>query len=477
MAFSFYFYDLETSGFNPRSARIMQFAGQRADANLKAVGKSHNCLITLTEDVVPDPDAILITGITPQQTRAEGMTEAEFLKFFHEEVATPDTVFVGFNNVRFDDEFMRYLHYRNFYDPYEWQWQDGRGRWDLLDVVRMTRALRPDSIVWPFDSTGKPSNRLELLTSVNKLDHSKAHDALSDVNASLAVARLIRNKQPKLFDFLLGMRDKKRVSQLVYAGQPFLYASGKYDSQWEKTTAVAVLAGHPERQGVFVYDLRYDPEKFISLTPAELAKAWLRRRDEPGPRLPVKTLLFNRCPAIAPLTVLDKASSERLALNPDAINQQFKKLQASNLAPAVMAAWELLDKKQQAKFLVDELDVDAQLYEGFFSEADRTKMSIVRAAEVDELANLSVSFKDQRLEALLPLYKARNFPQALTNDERGIWDRFKERKLLGGKEASRLARYFERISELNARTDLNDQQRYLLEELALYGESVMPLEP
>lgn len=476
MADSFYFYDLETSGFNPREARIMQFAGQRTDNQLRPIGEPDNYLIRLSEDVLPDPGAVLVTGITPQQTLADGITEVEFLRLFHKDIAVPGTIFVGYNSVRFDDEFMRYLHYRNFYDPYQWQWQDGRSRWDLLDVVRMTRALRPDGIVWPFDSSGKASNRLELIASVNKLDHAKAHDALSDVVASLAVARLIKTKQPKLFDFLLDMRDKKHVAKLVQAGQPFVYTSGKYESEYEKTTVVKVLAKHPERQGVLVYDLRHNPEDFASLTPAELALAWRRRRDDPGPRLPVKTLLFNRCPAVAPLSVLDPSSAKRLAIDMTTVRQNAAMLAETNLAAASLEALAILNKDQQATLLMDDQDVDQQMYNGFFSEADHTKMSLVRAANVDEIASLDIIFKDQRLEALLPLYKARNFPHLLNDEERKTWEQFKERKLLGGKQSSRLAKYFTRISELHAESHINDQDRYLLKELALWGEAVTPPE-
>ena len=211
MSASFFFYDLETSGVNPRGSRIMQFAGQRTDMELKPIGEPFNMLIKLTDEVLPDPDAVLIHGTTPQQTVADGISEAEFVSLFNKEVSKPNTIFIGFNSIRFDDEFMRFLFYRNFNDPYEWQWKDGRGRWDLLDVSRMTRALRPEGIKWPFAPDGKPSNRLELLSSINKLDHDNAHDALSDVNATIALARLIRDKQPKLFDYLLSLRTKQAV--------------------------------------------------------------------------------------------------------------------------------------------------------------------------------------------------------------------------------------------------------------------------
>ncbi len=475
MAASLFFYDLETSGINPRSARIMQFAGQRTDLNLKPVGKPVNLLIKLTDDALPEPDAIMVTGITPQHTRAEGMTEAEFLKIFHQEVSTPGTIFVGFNTIRFDDEFMRYLNYRNFYDPYEWQWQDGRGRWDLLDVVRLTRALRPEGITWPFSPDGKPSNRLELLTSVNGLEHVGAHDALADVKATIAVARLIRNKQTKLFDYLLSIRNKKDVAELVEKGQPFVYASGKYSAEFEKTTVVTKLVDHPDRQGVAVFDLRFDPADYIDKTAVELAELWRYKKDPSEPRLPVKLLLYNRCPAVAPLGVLDEASQERLKLDLKTIQAHHNKLKAAkDFGAKIVEAIEILNKEQQTRLVTNELDVDAQLYDGFFSKPDQTVMRAVRAAEPSEITEFADRFQDPRLKALIPLYKARNFPKSLSAEEREQWEAYRLQALAGSGSQSRLHKFFARLEELMANKHLSEEKRYLLEELRLYGESIMP---
>lgn len=476
MQTTFYFYDLETSGINPRDARIMQFAGQRTDMDLNPIGEPHNVLIKLSDDVVPEPDAILITGITPQQTIMDGVTEAEFLKTFHEEVATPGTIFVGYNTVRFDDEFMRFLQYRNFYDPYEWQYTDGKSRWDLLDVVRMTRALRPKGIKWPVDVKGKPTNRLELLTQLNGISHEDAHDALSDVNASIDIARLIRTNNQGLFEYLLKMRDKKLVAELVEKNQPFLYCSGKYPHEYEKTAAVVSIAKHPKRQGVLVYDLRHDPTPFAAMSVAELAEAWRWKRDDPSPRLPVKTLQYNRCPAVAPLGVLDEDSATRLDISIDHIQENLKKLATSDLASKVLEALEILDEQQQTSFLQNELDVDARLYDGFIGDSDKKYSGVVRSTDGARLQDLDVTFKDERLTALLPLYKARNFPKTLSDEERAEWEQFRERKLLGGKQSSRMAKYFNRLAELAARTDLSAQDQYILEELQLYGQSVMPVD-
>jgi exodeoxyribonuclease-1 len=219
---TFYFFDLETSGFSCRDDRIMQFAGQRTDMDLKPVGEPDNILIRMTPDVLPQPDAVLVHGITPQQTITEGITEAEFAKYLTSQVCVKDTVMVGYNNLRFDNDFIRFTLWRNFHDAYEWSWKERCSTWDLLDVVRMTRALRPEGIQWPFAPDGKPSNRLEYMTAVNKLEHANAHDALSDVSAAIDIARLVKGKQPKLFSYLLEHRGKNKIAPLVSSGRPLV---------------------------------------------------------------------------------------------------------------------------------------------------------------------------------------------------------------------------------------------------------------
>ncbi len=476
MAASFFFYDLETSGFSARDHRIMQFAGMRTDMELRPVGEPVNVLIKMGDDSLPDVDAVFITGITPQQTLAEGITEAEFLHRFEHEIAIPGTIFLGFNTVRFDDEFMRALHYRNFYDPYEWQWQDNRSRWDLLDVVRMTRALRPDGIAWPFDAQGKATNRLELLTALNKLSHEHAHDALSDVEATIEVARLIRNKQSKLFDYLLAMRDKKKVAELVEKGEPFIYTSGKYSAEYEKTTVAVQVCPQPDRNGTqLVYDLRNDPRDWLDKTPEQLAEAWRWKKDSNEPRLPVKKLQYNHCPAVAPLGVLDSASQMRLHIDVKRVAVHHRLLREdAAFAGKICKALEILEKKPQASLVSTEQDVDGAMYDGFFGTEDKHAMQVVRAASPEELSNLGLRFKDHRLEAMLPLYKARNYSKSLSSEERETWEQFRAHKLLSGGQHSKIARYFARLQEVAARGGLTGHQEYLLEELKLYAESILP---
>jgi exodeoxyribonuclease I len=469
---TFYFFDVETSGFSPRDDRIMQFAGQRTDMELNPIGEPDNILVKITPDILPQPDAVLVHGITPQQTLAEGISEAELAKYLTSKVFVKDTIAVGYNNVRFDNDFIRFTFWRNFTDAYEWSWKDGCSTWDLLDVVRMTRALRPEGIKWPVASDGKPSNKLEWITSINGLDHADAHDALSDVRASIALARLLKAKQPKLFEYLLKHRDKKLVAPLITSGRTVVYTSGRYPSEYNKTTAAVMVAAKDDKSGALMYDLRIDPDEFKDLSAAELAKRWAARGED-APYFPVKTLSFNKCPAVAPFEVLEAGDGyKKLQLHKELIAGHLKKLQAAGgFGQKLLEALDIMWPKRQPELVADSQKVDGQLYEGFIKDQDKTKLSAVRAAKAEDLTKLDPGFKDERLKLLLPLYKARNFPKQLDAKEQAEWEAFRERKLV---QSGRAKVYFSRLEELANTPGSDGEKQYLLEELNLYAQSVLP---
>lgn len=463
---SFFFYDLETSGLNARNQRIMQFAGQRTTKDLQSIGEPVNVLVRLSDDVLPEPYAVLVTGITPQMTLSDGLSEPEFARLLNEEIFTPGTVTVGYNNVRFDDEFIRHTLWRNFYDPYEWAWSEDRGRWDILDVVRMTRALRPDGIAWPSDESGKSVNRLELIAKENKLLHTKAHDALSDVEALVALTKLLRDKQPKLFDYLLKLRHKNEVAKLVNleAPEPFVYASGRYGSEHDFATVAFPIAPGTKPGSVLVYDLRYDPSPFVQATPQALAGTLQADREMRAQEgflpLPVKELAYNKCPAVAPIGVLDDASQQRLKLSLESVQANLKKLTAHpTFAEAVRTAYEMREPYESS------LDVEGQLYDSFMPDSDKVKCQAVRNADADTLADFHPQFVDERLPELLLRYKARWYPSSLSEDERARWEKYRSQKISAG-----LPSYLETLAKLAE----NASDTYLLEELQLWAESVAP---
>lgn len=407
---TFFFYDLETSGVNPREDRIMQFAGRRTDLDLQPISEPINLLVKMSDDTLPKPQAIQITGITPQDTQANGLTEAEFCHYLMKEIFTPGTISLGYNTIRFDDEFMRHLFWRNFYDPYEWQWKDGRERWDMLDAVRMTRALRPEGIKWPTLPDGKITNKLDMLTVANGIEHADAHDAMADVNATIAVAKLMRDKQPELFNYLFKIRDKRAVQQMVNLEnkQPFVYSCGRYGTKHNFTTVAFPLT--TGRNGnVLVYDLRHnfkdvDSEKCYPV---------------------VKELQYNRCPAVAPVNVLDKDDGwTKIELEPEMVEQNLKDL----LAHPEFAE-QMRSKYEEEKEWPEAVDPESALYDGFLPDQDRVRCNAVRNADVNQLADFTPDFTDERLPELLIHYKARNYSKSLTADEAEKWEKYRQERL------------------------------------------------
>ena len=471
MSKTFFFYDLETSGRNPRQDRIMQFAGIRTDMNFNQIGESVNMLVKLNDDVFPDPVALMITGITPQQTIDEGYSEAELAQMLSNDIFTPDTIAVGFNNIRFDDEFIRHLFWRNFHDPYEWGYKDGKSRWDLLDVVRMTRALRPEGINWPVDDKGAATNRLELVASANKLDHFKAHDALSDVEALVGVTKLIRGKQPQLYEYLFKLRDKNEVKKLVNLDfkQPFVYVSGRLDAEFDKATvAFPLTAG--KNGNVIIYDLRYDPVTFINMNSKDLAKklfaTWEDRQADDFIGLPVKELQYNHVPAVAPIGVLTQSDGwGKIKLDIQTIEKHKNiLLSAPNFAENIRSIFE--NRKEFKKMS----DPAAQLYEGFVSDADKIRVEAIRNANETELADFHPNFSDERLDPLLLHYKARNYPKSLAQDEAIAWEKWRTNKLMLD-----LPEFTKSLQKVLQSTD-NDDKKFVLSELHLWAESILPAE-
>ena len=445
---TFFFYDLETSGLSPKTDRIMQFAGQRTTMGLEPIGEPINILIKLANDTLPSPDAIMVTGITPQSTQQDGLTEAEFCKYVTNEIFTPGTVACGYNSVRFDDEHMRYCFWRNFYDPYEWQWSDGRSRWDMLDVVRMTRALRPEGIEWPFKD-GKATNRLELITKENGISHENAHDALADVNALIDVTRLIRDKQPQLYNYLFKMREKKAVQQLVNLQNPtpFVYSCGQYSSANEKTTVAFPIA--PAKNGsVLVFDLRHNLDELLE-------------QEEPKFYPIIKELKYNHCPAVAPLGVLEQGDGwKKIGLDKETVEKNLKALLAHPDFIERMRS----ENEERAEF-PPAPDSESALYDGFLDAPDKTKCLAVASASANELADFHPDFNDPRLPDLLLHYKARNYENSLSEDEHAAWEKYRVERI-----KAQANHYIKRIQEL-AETGADS---FLLEELQLWYQSLLP---
>lgn len=476
---TFFWHDYETSGADPRRDRPMQFAGIRTDAELNIIEEPVMLYCRPADDLLPHPEACLITGITPQKALDDGVCEAEFIREVHAELSRPGTCGVGYNSIRFDDEVTRNTLYRNFYDPYAREWQNGCSRWDIIDMLRLTRALRPEGIEWPTYEDGSPSLRLEDLTKANGIDHGSAHDALSDVYATIEMAKLVRDKQPKLYQFVLENRTKQAVqSKLdVVSMKPVLHVSSRYPVEHGNLAIVAPIGSHPvNKNAVFAWDLRYDPTPLMTLPVEELQRLMYTRREELNdndPRIALKQIHTNKCPIIAPAGMLNSEEAARLQIDGNTCRTHLQILRSMD-----GLQHKLLELFADNPFEA-ESDPDLMIYSGgFFSDADKKTMTVIREAGPDTLQSLDLPFQDGRLEEMFLRYKARNCPFVLTDEEQQIWEEYRSRRLLGPDNQGHLTMevFYQKLNELYSQPDCTDRNRLILEELAVYAESIYPME-
>lgn len=474
---TFLWHDYETFGAVPRRDRPAQFAAIRTDAELNEIEAPLMLYCRPANDYLPSPEACLLTGITPQQCLVHGVPEHEFAARIEAAFARPGTIGVGYNTIRFDDEVTRFLFWRNLIDPYAREWQNDCGRWDLLDVVRLCYALRPDGIEWPRKPDGAPSFRLEDLARANGLSHESAHDALSDVRATIALARLIRQRQPKLFDFALGLRRKERVAAELglpasrETARPFLHVSGMFPPERGCLAVMWPLASHPtNRNELLAWDLAHDPAELRGIDADTLRlRLFTRSADLPEgvPRLPVKSVHLNKSPmVVGNLKTLAPAMAARWGIDLEAAARHA---QIAAALPDMSALWAQVYERPKAA----PADVDEDLYGGFVGNGDRRRLEQLRALSPAELAHARTGFDDGRLEELLFRYRARNFPETLSAEEGERWEAHRAARLLEGEGGARNVDAL--FAEIDALAETADERaEEILGALYEYAEAIAP---
>lgn len=474
---TFYWHDYETFGTDPQRDRPVQFAGIRTDHDFNIIDDPLVVYCKLAADSLPNPDACVITGITPQSAEQKGVCEADFIRQIHEQLTHPNTCTLGFNNLRFDDEVTRNCLYRNFYDPYAREWQNGNSRWDLIDVLRAARALRPEGIQWPVNEDGRPVLRLEQLTKANGIYHQSAHDALADVYATIALGKLVKQAQPKLYQFLWVHRIKAEAVNLLQLGRfkPVVHVSGKYSAVKNSLAVVLPVCKHPTNSnGVIVYDLSIDPAPMLALPVEDIQQRIFTATDElpeDVARIPLKTVHINKCPVLAPISVIRPEDEQRLELDLALCYANIEKIKAAKGLTEKLA--EVFSSNPV--YSKQDLDPDLAIYSGgFFSETDKQTMTRIRNTPPEQLVNTKFKFNDDRMPEMLFRYRARNYPNTLSSEEIVKWKEFCVHRLTGRRAGAGITfeNYFARLKELrdpeNANGDIiNALDVYAVEKMKL----------
>lgn len=479
MTRSLYWYDFEAGGANPRADRPTQFAGVRTDEALNIIGEPLVEYCQQTPDYLPHPEACLITGITPQKTLREGLPEAEFARLIHAQFAQPETTIVGYNNVRYDDEMTRFMLYRNFYDPYAYSWQNGNSRWDIVDLVRACYALRPEGIEWPQRDDGLPSFKLEHLSIANGIEHGQAHDAMSDVYATIGMAKRIKEVQPRLYDYYLQLRRKQNVQKLLdeamVQSKPLVHVSSHYGSAKGNLSWVFPLGYHPSQPNtVIAWRLDQNPAQWSGVSPEAInAQLFLRQEQrEPGQERPgLVRIVCNKCPFIAPLKTLPAERAATFGMSWEQAEKYMTQLQSDPVLRQHLLDAAVVEPGEPP---APPTDVEMQLYSGpFFSDQAKSQMEMIRSSTPEQLGGLQLDWDDARLPELLFRYRARNFPQTLSQPEVDRWRAHCRQRLTEGSHYHlSMDEFLLKLEQLVQENEQNSRNMKILQALATYVQDL-----
>ncbi|MCP4482907.1 MAG: exodeoxyribonuclease I [bacterium] len=429
---NFFFYDLETFGINPQADRIAQFAGVRTDENFQPIAEPIELYCKIPEDYFPKIEAVLLTGITPQKTLEKGLTEYQFIKQINEELSKPGTCILGYNNIHFDDEFIRNALYRNFFDPYYREWANGNSRWDIINLVRLVHDLRPEGMNWVINKYQKPSFKLEDLTKANGIEHSDAHDALADVWATIALIKQIKEKQPKLYEYCRTNSSKEQAYQIIYNSkdEPIMHTSGMFTNAFGCTTLVYPLTVHPTNKNcILTYDLRFSPQELLNLKVNDLHDKIFDKKLKSMSKIHIKGIHLNKAPIVAPMSVFKKENYERLNINKDEClkNLSLLKKEKNQIKEKLVQVYSMLPYDLDLKITDPELGIYS---DGFFPAKDKSSFHRIHTSQPKNLLALQNSFIDSRIPEMLWRFVGRNYSEVLSTTERNQWKTDCKKRLL-----------------------------------------------
>jgi exodeoxyribonuclease-1 len=466
---TFYWHDYETFGLDSKKDRPSQFAGIRTDLDFNIIGDPLNIYCKPQLDMLPSPSACLVTGITPQQAEKEGVNENVFFDMIEKQLNTPNTCGIGYNSINFDDEFTRNGFYRNFINPYEREWSSGSSRWDMINIARVMVALDPNCIKVPLKEDGKPSFKLDELSVANGIDHHNAHDAMSDVYATIGLAKKLKESNPELFNSLYNQRLKRNVSSNIEMGKPLLMADSYFGADNSFTEILyPIKINNANKNEMYCIKLSKNLDNLLELTPEEINQKFFKKSvdlQEGEERLPIHIIKINKCPVLLPTSVINKEISQRLNIDGQLCRDNILKLK-----PLSDSLGSNIEIGLNMGIYPDENDVDLKIYDGFLSKEENNEAKKIKRTQISQLDNIEIHLgSESKLHEMFFRYKARNYFESLDEPEKNKWLAFSIKKLTNKDGHFLTFKKYKEELELLEETDLSPDQQNIVSELKKYG--------
>ncbi|MCA0424096.1 MAG: hypothetical protein LCH61_12380 [Proteobacteria bacterium] len=427
-------FDVETTGLSPAFDQIRQFAALRTeDLDDPQEGEDAiNLTCRLRPEIVPSPQALLTTRVSPAEIEAPALSHAEMMGKIEDFLdASSPAVFAGHNVIWFDSPHIRHNLFSALLSPYPLQ-TPGCRLFDSLRLAHLVYCLRPDAVIWPKRQDGKPVFRLgELARGLGiTFDETQAHDAQADVQATRDVLRVFRDRAPDLYALALALCDKGYVCDLL-GRYPVVGQLGVYGGVSSVMPLTALTRDPANPNASLMVDLRIDPETYRSLPDADLASLMAGRTS------PVRSMKHNAMPLLIPLKLTDplapEASMALHAHDPDGDPARADDL-LQHRAALLKADNDFIERARaiRARQSADRVispHVEEQLYCAFPGYADRALGRRFHDTSIEKRAALIPQFKDERLRVHATRLVHHDAPHTLDSETRRAMDHWLHHRL------------------------------------------------
>ncbi|MDU8351260.1 exodeoxyribonuclease I [Pseudomonas syringae pv. actinidiae] len=470
-----HFYDFETADANP-STPILQFASVSTDHDLNVIkGSETNLIAKPSRHALPAPIAFMIHMLDLEHLKEHGLSERALVQhvvniFLH----SPNSQMAGYNTLSFDDKVLQHACFRNMLPPYDHQFMNGNTRFDVFKLVQLMFAFRPESLEFPKKEDGSFSLKLEQLSAANGIVHERAHDALSDVYATIGLARIIKGAEEKLYRFAQSMTVKQNAQDLILQGVPLLHVNFKYQQENRNTSLVHPLCVDASNKNKYIIaNLREDPYNMLNMSPQELRHFMFTKREElaeDAPRVGVSQVGINDMPLIVPAkNMLTPALATSMNLDVDQCMRNLEMIrQTVGFQSRIQEAYAYESKTP--------IHVFDTLYSGGFidSKVDapiRKEMSLKTDDELSQVDAVSVANRSKDKTRMLELLVALK-PEPGNLIEKALLHRQLKTQFFDVESRQSFDSFYKAVSAVRMEKELSPEQEVVMEQVIAHVEGL-----
>jgi len=402
----FVFYDTETTGTDKFFDQILQFAAIKTDEHLNELDR-FEIRCRLLPHMIMSPGAMMVTGVTIEQATNPNLpSHYGMVRAIREKlIEWSPAIFVGYNSLAFDEELMRQAQFQTLHNPYLTQ-RDGNTRADAMILTKAVAQFEPDCLTIPVKDNGRPVFKLDRVAPANGFDHSKAHDAMADVEAVIHLCRLAANGASTEWSNFIRFSHKAAVEAFLLDGDPVLLTEFFGFGGQKHFPVIRIGADSDQAAKHLCYDLTQDPDSFRAMSDVALMACFASR---PKPLRKVKS---NAAPT---LRAIDEAPQWSLGeLSEDEISSR-----AADVLADTAFIERLLAAYEETKTIYDPSEhVEQQIYGEFPTPPDNQLMERFHTTPWPDRHHLVSQFADRRYSFLAARVIYAEHPNLLPDDLR-----------------------------------------------------------